>query len=158
MARTDVPIVRVNAGTLPELDAAERHTIDIKASSLPARELDRGGRKKLLAGPLRGTITDIFVNYSTNEAAADLGDLTFAFWGRDTHNSFLMGEESGVATDVMECGATTSIMHLGGLDIFYTDRDNSAEWHLTVINADDTTTLTAGVADVSFNFRPEYPA
>jgi len=68
-----------------------------------------------------------------------------------------MGEETAVDADIISAGDTTAIMHLGGLNIPYTDLDNTAEWHIAIRNTQATTHL-AGYADVTLNFRPEYPA
>ena len=136
--------------------------MDIKASDLRAREKDRLGRRAT-SGPLRGTVTDIFVEYQCSySTAVEGGDLNFIFWGDDSHSTYLMGEESMTAggADIVKYsdGALTNLAHLGGVNLPYTDLDNSAEWHLSVVNYDASTTLTAAVATLSFNFQPEYPA
>lgn len=156
--RKDVPYVRVSLGTITGLAANATQQIDKKASSLPVRERDRllatgYSRQAKNEGPLRGFVTDILVKYSTTVPK----QLSIVFWGKDNFTSFVMGEESMSYADIVTLGASTHIAHLGGLSIFTTDRDNTAEWHVEVKNA-STVAHVAAETEVEFNFMPEYGA
>ena len=165
MARTDVPFVRVNYGTLAVIAADSKLSLNIQANSLPANQKDRLGRKgRGITGSLRGTITDIFLElHSTTLTSTECtaaGALDFVFYGKDSNTSWLLGEESFLAADIIRVpnGGNTAIGHLGGLSIPYQDLDNSGEWHIVINNSHSTNTLTTGIATFAFNFKPEYPA
>jgi hypothetical protein len=106
--------------------------------------------------PIRGWIQDIFVNFQTSDGNAT--PLDFVFWGNAARTT-IQGEETMSGADIVTVGdgASTNIAHLGGLSIFYTDRDNKGRFYVSVSNH-GAATLTGGVATAAFNFVPEYPA
>lgn len=109
-------------------------------------------------------MTDVFVYWATSVTEAP--DLAFRLFANDNFTTsivadmHLVGQDSFVGTDDFistsnGAGTWFHLGHISDLQWWYTDEDQTGEFHIQVVNEMASTAIVAGDMAVELIFHPE---